>query len=134
MRRLGLEDRIIVRENILEIEDYLQAADLALYTSENESFCLSILEAMFFGCPSVATCIGGIPEVVQDGVTGMLVSSSDPDMLARSVERVIQNASFRAALGLAAQARAVEKFSANAIVPRYENLYRRVCGGEKASP
>ena len=72
-RRLGIEDRIIVRENVLEIEEYLQAADLALYTSESESFCLSILEAMSFACPSVSTAVGGIPEVVRDGETGLLI-------------------------------------------------------------
>ncbi len=48
-------DRVIVRERVLDIEDYLQAADLGLFTSDSESFCLSILEAMWFGCPSVAT-------------------------------------------------------------------------------
>ena len=66
MRRLGLADRVIVREKVNDIEDYLQAADLGLFTSETESFCLSILEAMCFGCPSVAPRVGGIPEVVQD--------------------------------------------------------------------
>ena len=59
VRRLGLADRVIVREKVNEIEDYLQAADLGLFTSETESFCLSILEAMFFGCPSVARRAGG---------------------------------------------------------------------------
>ncbi|HEY9712369.1 MAG TPA: N-acetyl-alpha-D-glucosaminyl L-malate synthase BshA, partial [Chroococcales cyanobacterium] len=54
VRRLGLEEQVIVRENVLEIEDYLQAADLTLYTSESESFCLSILEGMFFARPAVA--------------------------------------------------------------------------------
>jgi glycosyltransferase involved in cell wall biosynthesis len=128
VRRLGLEDRVIVRQNILEIEDYLQAADLGLYTSENESFCLSILEAMCFACPSVATRVGGIPEVVQDNMTGILVPFGDADTLARSVEKLIQDATLRATLGCAAKARAREEFSANAVVPRYEALYRRVCG------
>ncbi len=105
-RRLGLEDRIIVRENILEIEDYLQAADLGLFTSENESFCLSVLEAMCFACPSVTTRVGGIPEVVQDNLTGVLVPFGDPDLLARSVEKLIQDATLRTRLGLAAKARA----------------------------
>jgi L-malate glycosyltransferase len=127
VRRLGLEDRVIVRENILEIEDYLQAADLAIYTSENESFCLSILEAMCFACPSVATRVGGIPEVVQDNLTGILVPFGDSDTLARSIEKLIQDATLRATFGCAAQARARKEFSANAIVPRYEALYRRVC-------
>ena len=80
VRRLGLEDRVIVREKVLDIEDYLQAADLGLYTSEVESFCLSILEGMSFGCPSVATRVGGIPEVVEDGVSGLLVPSGDVDV------------------------------------------------------
>jgi N-acetyl-alpha-D-glucosaminyl L-malate synthase BshA len=129
IRRLGLEDRIVLRENILEIEDYLQAADLALFTSENESFCLSILEAMYFACPSVATRVGGISELVQDSVTGVLVPFGNPEALARAVEELIQNAALRATLGRAAQVRARKEFSANVIVPRYETLYRRVCDG-----
>jgi N-acetyl-alpha-D-glucosaminyl L-malate synthase BshA len=131
VRRLELEDRVMVRQNVVEIEDYLQAADLGLYTSENESFCLSILEAMCFARPSVATRVGGIPEVVHDNMTGILVPFGDADALARSVERLIQDATLRATLGGAAQARARKEFSANAIVPRYEALYRRVCGTSK---
>ena len=134
VRRLGLEGRVIVRENILEIEDYLQAADLALYTSENESFCLSILEAMCFACPSVATRVGGISELVQHNLTGILVPFGDADILARSVERLIQDPTLRATLGRAAQVRAREKFSATAIVPRYEALYRRVCHRDQMGP
>jgi glycosyltransferase involved in cell wall biosynthesis len=128
VRRLGLADRIIVRENISDIEDYLQAADLGLFTSENESFCLSILEAMCFGCPSVATRVGGIPEVVQDNLTGLLVPFGEADLLVRAVEKLIENPELRTNLGRAAKTHAAEKFSANIIVPRYEQLYRRVCG------
>jgi L-malate glycosyltransferase len=128
LRRLGLEDRVIVRENVLDIEDYLQAADLALFTSDSESFCLSILEAMRFGCPSVARRIGGIPEVIADNVTGRLVASEDAEVLARAVENLIRDPAQRSRLGLAAQRRAREDFSAEVIVPRYEALYRRVCG------
>jgi N-acetyl-alpha-D-glucosaminyl L-malate synthase BshA len=126
--RLGLEDRIIVRENVTDIEDYLQAADLGLITSESESFCLSILEAMWFGCPSVATLVGGIPEVVENNRTGLLVPFGDADQLACAVGKLILDAPLRANLGHAAQTRAREHFSANVIVPRYEALYRRVCG------
>jgi N-acetyl-alpha-D-glucosaminyl L-malate synthase BshA len=124
VRRLGLEDRIIVRENVLEIENYLQAADLALYTSENESFCLSILEAAFFGCPSVATHVGGIPEVIEDNVSGLLVPFGYPDQLAQAVEKLIQDVSLRTKLGRAAQANTRQAFSADAIVPQYEALYQ----------
>lgn len=123
VRRLGLEGQIIVRENVLEIEDYLQAADLAFYTSESESFCLSILEAMFFGCPSVATAVGGIPEVVQDGVDGLLVPFGDAEKLAEAIEKLIQDRQLRRRLGDAARINAAQRFSANAIIPRYEDLY-----------
>jgi L-malate glycosyltransferase len=126
-RRLELQDRLIVRENVTDIEEYLAAADLGLFTSESESFCLSILEAMCFGCPSVAPRVGGIPEVVQDQISGVLVPFGDADPFARAVENLIQNPALRASLGRAAQARAREHFSAAAIVPRYEALYRRVC-------
>lgn len=123
--RLGLKDRVIVRGNVNEIEDYLQAADLGFFTSETESFCLSILEAMYFGCPSVARKAGGIPEVVEDGVSGILVPSDNPDDLARALEGLIQDPGRRTTMGQAAQRRAQEKFSAEAIVPCYEALYRR---------
>ena len=128
VRRLGLEDRVIVRERVNDIEDYLQVADLGLFTSEMESFCLSILEAMCFACPSVATRVGGIPEVVEDNATGLLLPFGDADALAGAVEGLIQDPAHRAALGRAAQHRARERFSAEVIVPRYEALYRRVCG------
>jgi N-acetyl-alpha-D-glucosaminyl L-malate synthase BshA len=126
--RLGLSDRVIVRENVSDIEDYLQAADLGLFTSENESFCLSILEAMCFGCPSVATSVGGIPEVVESGVSGLLVPPGDPAVVAKALEGLIADPALRSRLGEAARQRARSAFSADAIVPRYEALYRRVSG------
>jgi N-acetyl-alpha-D-glucosaminyl L-malate synthase BshA len=127
VRRLGLEDRVIVRERVTDIEDYLQAADIGLFTSEMESFCVSILEAMNFACPSVAAAVGGIPEVTISGETGVLVPFGDIDATARAVESLIENPERRHALGAAAKRRARKLFSADAIVPRYEALYRRVC-------
>jgi N-acetyl-alpha-D-glucosaminyl L-malate synthase BshA len=127
VRRLGLADRVIVREKVNDIEDYLQVADVGLFTSEMESFCLSILEAMCFGCPSVSTRVGGIPEVVEDDRSGLLVPSGDVGALAGALEALIHDERRRAALGRAARARARELFAAEVIVPRYEALYRRLC-------
>ena len=126
MRRLGLEENIIIREKVNDIEEYLQAADLGLFTSETESFCLAILEAMCFGCPSVATGVGGIPEVIEDGKSGLLATAGDVDALAAAVTKLIGDREYSAALGAAARLRARELFSAEAIVPRYEELYRQV--------
>jgi glycosyltransferase involved in cell wall biosynthesis len=128
-----LTDRVIVRDKVIEIEDYLQAADLGLFSSDSESFCLSILEAMYFGCPSVATRVGGIPEVVEDNRSGSLVSPGDAAALARSVESLLENPQLRSELGRAASERARAQFSAEVIVPRYEALYRRVHAGKTNS-
>jgi N-acetyl-alpha-D-glucosaminyl L-malate synthase BshA len=128
VRRLDLQDRVIVREKVSDVEDWLQAADLGIFTSELETFCLSILEAMCFGCPSVSTRVGGIPEVVEDNVSGVLVPFGDTKAMAAAVEALMRDPARRRELGRAAQKRARELFSADAIVPRYQELYHRVCG------
>jgi N-acetyl-alpha-D-glucosaminyl L-malate synthase BshA len=132
VEKLGLSDRVIVREHVTDIEDFLEAADIGLFTSDLESFCLSILEAMCFGCPSVATAVGGIPEVVESGTSGLLVPAGDPERIARSVEELIGCSALRSRLGAAAKLRARKFFSADAIIPRYEELYRRVCADKAA--
>ncbi len=127
VRRLGLENRVLVRENVVAVEDYLQAADLGLFTSASESFCLSILEAMAVRCPSVSTRVGGIPEVSEDGVTGVLVPSTDPEVIAREAQCLLDDEPRRTRMGDAGYVRAREVFSAGQIVPRYERFYRQVC-------
>jgi len=124
--RLGLGARVVVRERVTDIENYLQAADLGLFTSETESFCLSILELMNFGCPSVAFAVGGIPEVVDSGETGLLVPFGDVAAMTEAVKSLVSDPKRRSSMGEAAKARARARFSADAIVPRYEALYRRV--------
>ena len=128
VRRLGLEGCVIVREKVNEIEDYLQVADLGVFTSESESFCLSILEGMCFGCPSVAMNVGGIPEVVQQGRTGLLVPFGDTAAFGSSVEELLLDPERRQALGRDAQLAAAHQFSAQSIVSQYESVYRRLCG------
>lgn len=126
IRQRGLGDHVIVRERVTAIEDYLQAADFGLFTSETESFCLSILELMSAGVPSAAFAVGGIPEVTLDRQTGVLAPFGDTAALAAGIEAILRDPVRRAAMGAAARARAREKFSAATIVPLYEALYRRV--------
>lgn len=122
--RLGVADRVVVRPNVTDIEDYLHAADAALFTSEVESFCLSILEAMTFDCPSAAFAVGGIPEVIESGRHGLLVPFGDTAALARAAESLINEPATRAALGAAGRERAAALFSSERIVGRYEEFYR----------
>jgi L-malate glycosyltransferase len=134
VRRLGLEERVIVREKVTNVEDYLHAADLGVFTSDMESFCLSILEAMSFACPSMARRVGGIPEVIQNDATGVLADSADPKDIAAALQRLITEPDRRLRLGTAAEQRAREHFSAAVIVPRYEKLYARICNSRAKLP
>ena len=87
---LGLRGHVIVREDAAVVENYLPAADAGLYTSENESFGLSILETLFFGKPVVAFRIGALPEIVEDGVTGILSSPVSVVSLIDGIERAVK--------------------------------------------
>lgn len=124
--KAGVSDRLVVREKVTDIEGYLAAADLGLFTSEVESFCLSILELMSLGGPSAAFAVGGIPEVTTHDETGFLAPFGDTARLAAGIEALLKDPARRARLGRAAQQRARTLFSADAIVPKYEALYRRV--------
>ncbi len=124
VKRLGLEDRVLVREHVTAVEEYIASADLALITSEYESFCLSILEAMTFAVSSVSTAVGGIPEVIDHEVTGLLRPFGDAAGLAESVSELIADPAKRSRLGLAARERAASLFSAERVVAQYLDVYR----------
>jgi L-malate glycosyltransferase len=122
---------VIVLDQVKEIEEYLQAADLNLVTSESESFCLSVLEAMCFGCPSVAMRVGGIPEVIDDNRSGQLVPFGEVAEFAATVEALLRDTQRRLEFGRVGKVIAQERFSAEKIVPKYESLYYRISLGTK---
>jgi N-acetyl-alpha-D-glucosaminyl L-malate synthase BshA len=121
---LGLRDTVIVKEDAAVVEDFLPAADAGVYTSENESFGLSILETMFFGKPVVAFRIGGIPEVVGDDAR--LHEFGDVSGMAKSLDALIDSPETAKAIGERARERAETFFTAARVVPQYEELYSRV--------
>ncbi len=124
--QLGLRELVIVKEQVRDVEEYLNAADAGLYTSESESFGLSILETLFHRKPVVAFRVGGIPEVVIDGENGFLHPFGDVAALARSIAILADSAEHASTLGRAGRERAESHFTAAQIVPQYEALYRRV--------
>jgi N-acetyl-alpha-D-glucosaminyl L-malate synthase BshA len=121
---LGLRDSLIVKEDAAVVEDYLPAADAGLYTSENESFGLSILETLFFGKPVVAFQIGGIPEVVGD--TAYLHPFGHITAMAASLDALLESPERARAMGERGRQRAETNFTADRVVPQYEALYRSV--------
>lgn len=121
---LGLRDSVLAKEDAAVVEDYLPACDAGLYTSENESFGLSILETMFFGKPVLAFRIGGIPEVV--GETARLHDFDDVTGMAASLDALVSSPEDATEIGRRARERAEKLFTADRVVPQYEALYRRV--------
>ncbi|HEY3662727.1 MAG TPA: N-acetyl-alpha-D-glucosaminyl L-malate synthase BshA [Chthoniobacterales bacterium] len=124
--QLDLRGRVMVKEQVRDVEEYLNAADAGLYTSESESFGLSILETLFHAKPVIAFRVGGIPEVVVDGENGFLHSFGDTDALASSIDRLADSPDLAQELGEKGRRRAAEFFTADRVVPEYESLYRRV--------
>jgi L-malate glycosyltransferase len=125
---LELRGRVIVREDAAAVENYLPAADAGLYTSENESFGLSILETLFFGKPVVAFRIGGIPEVVGDAA--YLHEFGDVVAMASSLDALVDSPDVARKLGERGRVRAGQQFTAAKIVPCYEKVYGKVIASE----
>ena len=108
--------------------DLLAACDFFLLPSLTEGLPLSILEAMAQGLPIVATDVGGIPELVADGVHGLLVPPKNPDLLASAIEKVVNDAALRGRFGTAGKRRVTEEFSFDTMICQYEAVYGRVTG------
>ncbi len=123
---LGLGDDVLHLGRHSSVEELLSCADLFLLPSASESFGLAALEAMACGAPVVASNAGGLPEVVEHGVSGYLLPVGAIDEMAEAGIRILSDDAHRKRLSAASRAIATERFSANAIVPRYEALYERV--------
>ncbi|PYL78358.1 MAG: N-acetyl-alpha-D-glucosaminyl L-malate synthase BshA [Verrucomicrobia bacterium] len=129
---LGIRDVVIVRQNTAVVDEYLQAADAGLYSSEYESFGLSILETMFYGKPVVAFNVGGIPEVIGD--SGPLYPFADVTAASAALDRFIEFPNLARELGERGRTRALKHFSADRILPSYEALYHHVIGTFEQGP
>jgi len=110
-----------------EVRPLLAAADVFVFPSLYEAAGIALLEAMACALPVVASRTGGIPEVVEDGVSGILVAPGDADDLARALAALERDPERRRRLGLAARARA-EAFDVSATVRALEGLYEEVAG------
>ena len=128
-RELGAASRVTFLGERDVLPSLLKRADLFLLASTEESFGLSALEAMSCGLPVLAPKVGGVPEVVTDGVTGWLTSSGDRPAYVNALREALFGPKERASRGLAARKDAIERFSIDAVVSRYESIYSRLALG-----
>lgn len=110
------------------IPQLISQADVLLLPSELESFGLAALEAMACGVPPVATNVGGVPELIEDGVTGFLTPVGDIEALSAATLRLLTDGPLHARMAQAARNDAVERFASARIIPLYERMYERVLG------
>jgi N-acetyl-alpha-D-glucosaminyl L-malate synthase BshA len=129
-----VRDKKLTRDAIFlgkqsQVQDLLNCADVLLLPSELESFGLVALEAMACGVPAVCSNVGGMPEVITEGVEGYLVPPRDVKTMAARALDILTNPERRKQMGTAARQRALAQFCSTKIIPLYEKLYERVLDG-----
>jgi N-acetyl-alpha-D-glucosaminyl L-malate synthase BshA len=126
---LGVRPRILFLGKHASVDELLACADLLLLPSQSESFGLAALEAMACGAPVIATDVGGLPEVVDHGVTGYLFPVGAVEEMADAAVELLKDGERHKRFSAAGRRTAVERFSASSVVPMYEAYYERVLRG-----
>jgi glycosyltransferase involved in cell wall biosynthesis len=124
--RLGLRDRVDFRGWTYSVRAQLGEFDVVAVPSRFEAFGLTAVEAMLAERAVVATHGGGLPEVVEDGATGLLVPPDDVDALAAALRRLLDDRDLRRRLGSEGRARALARFAPEAAARAFEQLYEQV--------
>jgi glycosyltransferase involved in cell wall biosynthesis len=126
-KKLGIIENIIFtgyREDISQIMNILDI--VVLPSTHPEGFSRLLLEAMASSKPVVASRIGGNPEAVEDGRTGLIVPPGDVDSLAKAIQHLVQNRELRQSMGQAGRQRVKERFSIEINVNKIESIYEEL--------
>jgi glycosyltransferase involved in cell wall biosynthesis len=129
---LGIADRVHFFGHIEDVPGFLQQLDVFVLPSDSEAHPNALIEAMSCGLPCVATRVGGVPEVLDNGRFGRLVQAGDLDGLVEAVRELANNPVSRKSLGQAARKRILDKYSLKQMVERYASLYG--CNDSAHSP
>jgi glycosyltransferase involved in cell wall biosynthesis len=127
--RRGLHDQVQLlgwRDDAAQI---VRELDVAILCSVREGSPLAVLEYMAAGAPIVATAVGGVPELIRDGIDGVLVSADDPELLCDGIARLLDDRTLAAGLGAAARERWAAEFNLDDLVRRVERLYEEMLAG-----
>jgi glycosyltransferase involved in cell wall biosynthesis len=126
VRERHLDGRVLILGSREDVPDLLGATDLMLLASRVEGLPACLIEAGVAGLPVAAFGLAGVPEIVDDGRTGLLVSTGDVEELARAASRLVADAELRASMGGAARQRCTSLFDIRDVAPRYLELYQNL--------
>jgi len=126
---LGIQSRIHFMGKQERVNELLPLADLMLMPSEQESFGLAALESMACKVPAIATRVGGVPELIDDGETGLLYEVGDVDGMADGCIGLLQNRDRLEAMRDAARRTAQKRFCSTLVLPQYVQYYESVLAG-----
>lgn len=131
--QLGVTDSVLHVGKQSNIADYLGVSDIFLLPSELESFGLAALEAQACEVPVIATRIGGIPEVINDGESGFLSDIGDVEKMSADTLKLLRNEDMRRSFGERGRELAIQRYSTNEIIPQYIAFYEKIIGKAKSA-
>ncbi len=126
VKELGLQNHVLMTGFRSDIPEFLRCSDILVLCSDSESAGLTLLEAMSSGLPVVATRVGGIPEIVEDGRNGFLATPRSPEELADRILRLSLDEKLRLRMGEEGRRTVLEHFTVDRVVPMYEEAYRHI--------
>ena len=133
VRERGLEDTVLLLGLRRDVADVLAALDVVAFSSDREGTPLAVMEAMASGKPIVATRVGGVPDLVEDGVHGLLVPRRDSRALADSIARLLRDERLRSELGRRGRERQQREFDIGVTVRQVESLYEELVARKRAT-
>jgi glycosyltransferase involved in cell wall biosynthesis len=131
-RELGISDHVRLLGYREDVPDILRALDIAVSSSDFEGSPLAVMEYMDAGLPIVATAVGGVPDLITDGVDGRVVERRDPHALASAISELLGDRELGERMGASARERRRTEFDLDTLVRRLEDLYEGLLGAGKA--
>lgn len=127
----SLQDLVTFTGYVDNVNDYLQASDIFVMPSEMEALCISLIEALAAGLPSVATAVGGIPDVARNGQEALLVPPRDADALVTAIDQLLTDKPLNQRLANAGRARAHSVFGIDSVAQQHLELFSELVSGQR---
>jgi glycosyltransferase involved in cell wall biosynthesis len=134
VRRYDIEEHVTFAGEQVDVVPFMGQMDIVVLPSREEAMPVALLEAMALGKAVVASDIGGVPEIVEDGVSGLLVRAGDVEQLCSVLGRVLADDGARGRLGEGARRRIEARFSVTRMMGTYAEIYRRIGAARRHTP